>query len=148
MSVTLLYRIASVLLILFAAGHTIGFLKFKPPTAEGLAVHDAMNNVHFQVRGKGYSYGGFYVGFGLFNSVYLLFSALLAWHLGSLAARNPQAIGVMGWGLCLVMVASLVLCWAYFNAVAVAFSAALAACLGWAAWLVTRLGAVGASALR
>jgi hypothetical protein len=93
MKATLLYRIASVLLILFAVGHTIGFLKFKPPTAEGLAVHDAMNKVHFQVRGKNYSYGGFYVGFGLFNSVYLLFSALLAWHLGSLAARNPQAIG-------------------------------------------------------
>jgi hypothetical protein len=144
---TLLYRIASVLLILFAAGHTIGFLKFKPPTAEGLAVRDAMNQVHF-VRGKNYSYGGFYVGFGLFNSVYLLFSALLAWHLGSLPARNPQAIGPVSWAFCLVMVASLVLCWAYFNAVATTFSAVLAICLGWAAWAVTRAGAAGASVLR
>src|ERR1700739_984753 len=118
MKTTLLYRIASVLFILFALGHTIGFLKFKPPTAEGLAVRDAMNNVHFKVRGRNYSYGGFYVGFGLFNSVYLLFSALLAWHLGSLAARSPQAIGAVGWAFCLVMVASLALCWAYFNMVA------------------------------
>jgi hypothetical protein len=136
MSATTLYRIASLLLLLFALGHTVGFLKFKPPTAEGLAVHDAMNSVHFQVRGKTYSYGGFYRGFGLFNSVFLLFAALLAWHLGVLAARNPQAIGLVGWGFCLVQVASLALCWIYFNPIAVSFSALLVICLGWAAWLV------------
>jgi len=60
MSATLLYRIASVLLLLFALGHTVGFLKFKPPTAEGVAVRDAMTNVHFQVSGR----GGFYRGLG------------------------------------------------------------------------------------
>jgi len=48
MNATLLYRIASVLLILFAAGHTIGFLNFTPPTAEGIAVRDAMQNVQFK----------------------------------------------------------------------------------------------------
>ena len=136
MNATLLYRIAAVLLILFALGHTIGFLKFKPPTTEGIAVRDAMKQVHFQVRGRDYSYGGFYVGFGLFNSVYLLFAALLAWQLGNLAGRSPQAIGAVGWAFCLVMVASLVLCWLYFNMIAVAFSAVLAVCTGWAAWLV------------
>jgi hypothetical protein len=46
MNATLLYRIASVLLLLFALGHTVGFLKFKPPTAEGVAVRDAITNVH------------------------------------------------------------------------------------------------------
>lgn len=137
MSATVLYRISSVLLILFTLGHTVGFLKFVPPTAEGIAVRDSMAKVHFQVRGRDYSYGGFYRGFGLFNSVYLLFSALLAWHLGTLAAHNPQAIGTLGWAFCLVMVASLLLCWAYFNLVAVTFSAVLAVCLGWAAWLVS-----------
>jgi len=63
MRATLLYRIASVLLLLFALGHTVGFLKFKPPTAEGVAVRDAMTNVHFQVSGRDYTYGGFYRGF-------------------------------------------------------------------------------------
>jgi len=43
MKAVTLYRIASVLLVLFAAGHTFGFLKFKPSSAEGLAVRDAMN---------------------------------------------------------------------------------------------------------
>jgi len=137
MSATVLYRISSVLLILFTLGHTVGFLKFVPPTSEGIAVRDTMAKVHFQVRGRDYSYGGFYRGFGLFNSVFLLFSALLAWHFGTLAARDPQAIGTLGWGFCLVMLASLLLCWAYFNMIAVTFSAVLAICLGWAAWLVS-----------
>jgi len=135
---TRLYRIAAVLLILFAAGHTVGFLKLKPPTAEGLAVRDAMNSVHFQVRGRDYSYGNFYLGFGLFNSVYLLFSAFLAWRLSGF---SPQAASAVGWGLCGVMLASLALCLLYFNMVAVIFSAVLAVCLGWAAWLGRGAGA-------
>lgn len=135
MTATLLYRIAAVLLLLFALGHTVGFLKFKPPTADGLAVRDSMQSVHFQVRGRDYSYGGFYVGFGLFNSVFLLFAAFLSWHLGSLATGNPQAIGAVGWALCVVMLASLVLCWAYFNMIAVTFSAILAVCFAWAAMI-------------
>src|SRR5438552_18678236 len=87
-----LYRTAAVLLILFAAGHTFGFLNFKAPTAEGVAVFDAMNHVRFTARGATYSYGDFYRGFGLYISVYLLFSAFLAWHLGSQAQTLPQAI--------------------------------------------------------
>jgi hypothetical protein len=43
MSATLLFRIASIVFLLFALGHTFGFLSFKPPTAEGLAVQKAMN---------------------------------------------------------------------------------------------------------
>ncbi len=135
MNGTLLYRIASVLLILFALGHAVGFLKFKPPTPEGIAVRDSMNNVHFQVRGKDYSYGRFYLGFGLFNSAFLVFAAFLAWHLGGVAGQSPQLTSTVGWGLCAVMLVSLALCWLYFNMVAVALSAVLAICLGWAAWL-------------
>jgi hypothetical protein len=130
-----LYRIASVLLILFALGHTVGFLKFKPPTAEGIAVHDAMDRVHFQVRGRDYSYGGWYVGFGLFNSIFLLYGAFVAWRLGELVAHDPRTAGALGWGLCAVMLGTLALCWAYFNLVAVAFSAILLVCLGWSASL-------------
>ena len=44
MNATLLYRIAAALLLLFAVLHTFGFLGFKPPTAEGLAVRDAMTS--------------------------------------------------------------------------------------------------------
>ena len=54
--------------------------------ASGLAVHNAMNPVTFDLKGSNYSYGGFYKGFGLTVTAYPLFSAALAWHLGNSAA--------------------------------------------------------------
>ena len=132
-----LYRTAAVLLILFAAGHTFGFLNFKAPTAEGVAVFDAMNHVRFTARGATYSYGDFYRGFGLYISVYLLFSAFLAWHLGSQAQILPQAIGALGWIFFAVQLAGLALSWKYFSAIPTIFSAAVAICTGWAAAIVS-----------
>ncbi len=122
-----LYKISAVLLVFFALGHTIGFLRFKPPTAEAIAVRQAMTNVHFQVKGSDFSYAGFYEGFGLFVTAYLLFSAFLAWHL----AKRPDR--TIGWAFCAVQIASLVLSWMYFSVAPAAFSAVIAACLGWAA---------------
>jgi hypothetical protein len=97
-----------------------------------------MNNVHFEVDGASFSYGGFYMGFGLFVSVYLLLAAFLAWYLGNLAATLPRAIGALGWVFFAVQVASLVLSWMYFFAVPIALSALVAVCVGAAAWLVDR----------
>lgn len=122
------YRIAALLLVLFAAGHTIGFLSFKPPTAEAMAVRDTMMNVHFQVNNADLSYGGFYTGFGLFVTAYLLFSAFLAWHL----ALHPAS--TIGWALCAVQIASLALGLIYFTVVHAGFAALVAACLGYGAW--------------
>lgn len=128
------YRIAAILFVLFAAGHTVGFLSFKPPTAEGVAVYEAMNRVHFTVGSATFSYGGFYTGFGLYVTAYLLFSALLAWHLAGLSVSHPRAIGALGWMFFGVQVVSLGLCATYFSIVPALFSAAAAACLGWGAW--------------
>jgi hypothetical protein len=160
MSATLLYRIAAVLFVLFAAGHTAGFLLFRPPSPEGAAVLDAMNNVHFGAHGAAYTYGGFYRGFGLFVTGYMLFSAVLAWQLGAMArargaagaaagegtgdgtmasARRPAATGMLaavGWALCTVQVADVVLGGMYFSVAQMAFPAVLALCLGGAAWRV------------
>lgn len=134
MNVTLLYRIAAVLLILFAAAHTFGFLSFTPPTPEGVAVRDAMNNVHFQVRSHNYSYGNFYRGFGLFATAYLLFAAFLAGHLGAMAAKHPQAIGSLAWVFFGLQLVSMALSWIYFAPPPVVASALVALCLGLAAW--------------
>jgi hypothetical protein len=71
MKPTLLYRIASGLLILFAASHTVGLLT-KPPSLEASAARDAMNNVHFRFMGTDCTYGRFYIGFGLMLTAYLL----------------------------------------------------------------------------
>jgi hypothetical protein len=127
MTPLILYRISAALLLLFAMGHTIGFLSFKPPTAEGIAVKEAMTNVHFQVQGSDFSYGGFYEGFGLSATANLLFSAFLAWHL----SKHPDR--TIGWAFCGLQIVGIFLSWRYFAAVPAVLSAALAACLGWAA---------------
>jgi hypothetical protein len=66
----------------------------------------------------------------------MIFSAFLAWHLGELARRLPQAIGALGWILCAVQLSGLVFSLKYFGTPPAVFSALAAICLGRAAWLV------------
>jgi hypothetical protein len=135
---TLLYRIAAVLYVLLAAAHTVGFQRFVPPTADGVAVRDAMFNTHFALHGGTFSYGGFYMGFGISVGIYMLFAAFLAWHLGSLAKRDPSAIGALGIVFCAMQVAQLVICLAYFFTAPIVFESVIALVLALAAWGVRR----------
>jgi hypothetical protein len=127
-----LYRIAAIVFVFFAAGHTAGFLTFRPPSPEGLAVWDAMNRVHFAFGGNSFTYAGFYTAFGLLISLSMIFSAFLSWHLSLLARRSPQSIGALGWAFFLLQLAGVALSWIYFALPQIAFSAAVAVCVGWA----------------
>lgn len=116
MKSVILFRIVAFIFLLFTAGHTFGFLTFKPPTAEGAAVRDEMNRVHFSVGGpQTSSYGGFYRGFGLSISAAQLFSAFLAWHLGSMARRGSEEVKPLGWALFVWQLPGLVLSFLYFG---------------------------------
>jgi hypothetical protein len=132
------FRIAAILLVLSAAGHTYGFLNFKPPTAEGLAVLDSMQRVRFEADGASFTYGGFYTGFGLFVTVYMLFSAFLSWHLSRLSTTDPKAIGSLAWAFCAVGVASFVLGLIYFPVVPAASFGLVALSQGWGAATLRR----------
>jgi len=136
MTATLLYRIAAIVLALFAVGHTFGFLSFRPSSAEGLAVYVAMSSVSFDFNGAVRSYSDFYTGFGLLVTAYLLFCAFLAWHLGSLATSQPKAIGVLAWTFAAVQLANFVLSVLYFFLVPTLLSAVVLVCLLWAARLL------------
>ncbi len=136
MTARLPYRIAAVTFLLFAAGHTFGFLSFKPSSAEGLAVLDAMNGVRFDFNGASRTYGGFYTGFGLQVTAYLVFGAYLAWHLGNVAVTFPKAIGLLAWAFAAVQLAVLILSGLYFFLVPTVLCAIIFACLLWAAWLL------------
>src|SRR5579863_8437295 len=111
---TWLYRIAALLLAVFGAGHTSGFLTFKPSNADGMAVMEGMNRVHFEFFGGSLTYGDLYMGFGLVVSVYLFFAACLAWYLGSLAQTAPQSIGWLRWVFTAAQASVLVLASIYF----------------------------------
>lgn len=133
MSTASLYRTAAVVFVLFAAGHTAGFLSFTPPTQEGIAVRDAMSNVHFTVHGSTFSYGGFYRGFGLSATISMLFQAFLAWQLAAAARLAPRVAASITWALAAVQVSGFVLSCLYFAIPPAVFSLALAILLGYAA---------------
>ncbi|MGA3101196.1 MAG: hypothetical protein ABSD61_04980 [Terracidiphilus sp.] len=135
MGATLLYRIAAIIFVLFAVGHTYGFLSLRPASPEGRAVLDAMNKVHFDVGGRSFTYGGFYRGFGLSCTVSLILSAFLCWHLGQLARSNPAAIGALGWVFFAAQVVGVVLSFRYFGVPPMILSSIVTAIVGVAAFL-------------
>jgi len=138
LSATLLYRIAAFVFVLFALGHTYGFLHLRAPSAEARAVFDAMNTVHFEVGGRSFSYGGFYRGFGLSCTVSMLLSAFLSWHLGELSRAAPASIGALGWVFFAAQVAGGVLSFLYFGLPPMVLSALVAAVVGVAAFRAGR----------
>lgn len=121
MSASLLYRVASVLIVLFAAGHQFGFRQVNPAWKADTLV-SSMRSLTFDVQGFTRSYWDFYTGFGLFVTVFLLLAALLAWQLG-----NPEVAGLapmrpLAWGLVLAFAVSTFLSWTYFFVAPLALS--------------------------
>jgi|ERR1700693_2916585 len=144
MKATWLYRIAAILLVLFATGHTIGFLKFVPPTPEGKAVMESMNTVTL-LPSAPYTYGGFYRGFGLLVTVYFLFAAFVAWHLGELARKLPAAAGSLPRVFFFLQFVGLALTWRYFPRPPIVFSALTTLCAGGAAFLMGSASSIPSS---
>ena len=64
-----LYRIAAILILLFDVGHSAGFPWSDPRWTVDLG---PMRSSHFDVLGFSRTYRDFYVGFGLFVSLFLL----------------------------------------------------------------------------
>ena len=126
-------RIAAVVMLLFAVGHTFGFLAFRPPTAEGLAVWASMNSVRFSVGHATFSYGGFYRGFGLFIAAFQIFAAWLLWFLGSMARRGAADARAIAWGMFALQIVEVGLSLRYFSAGPAMLSAMTAVCLAMAA---------------
>jgi hypothetical protein len=128
MKASLLYRIASILLILFALGHTLGFRRLDPRWKVD-SIIAALRSTHFEVQGLNRTYWDFYVGFGFFVTVLLLFAALLAWQLGGLSKEHLSAMPIITWGLAGCFVVVTFLSWKYFFIVPVIFSCVVTICL-------------------
>jgi len=125
---SLLYRTASVLLILFALGHTLGFRRVDPRwKLDSIIV--ALRSTHFEVQGLNRTYWDFYVGFGLFVTVLLLFTAILTWQLGGLPKDHLSEMRLVAWSLAACFVVVTFLSWKYFFIVPVIFSGVVAICL-------------------
>src|SRR5260370_23759046 len=72
-------RISSIILFLFALGHTVGFLTFRPAAPQALEVMEAMRQVPFAFGSATVHWMDLYTGFGLAVSVSGFFSAIVAW---------------------------------------------------------------------
>jgi hypothetical protein len=123
-----LYRIAAVLLVLFAVGHTLGFRQIDPKWGIDSLI-SSMRSIHFQTQGVTRTYWDFYVGFGLFVTVLLLFLAVLTWQLGGLPAATLASMRVLLWALAICFVAITILTWRYFFIVPLVFCIVILLCL-------------------
>lgn len=132
MRASILYRISSVLILLFAVGHTLGFRKTDPAWGvdQTLAV---LKQTVFLVQGFHRTYYGFYSGFGFFVTVFIVFTAVVAWELGRLPAATVAQLPWIRWGLALSYAGSLAISLRYFFMAPVIFSALIFLCLAAAA---------------
>ena len=128
MNAKIWFRVAAVLMLLFAAGHTFGFLSFRPSSAAGQAVWSAMREVHFTEGHSSFSYGNFYIGFGLSITASQLFNAWLAWCLSGMAERREQGTFPIAVGLLILELIGAALSLRYFSAGPVIFSLVAAGC--------------------
>jgi len=123
-----LYYIAAALLVLFALGHQLGF-RVVDPSWHANDVAAAMQNTHFMVQGFDRTYWSFFSGFGFFSTVFLLFSAVLAFELGRLRDDTRAQLVTIRWAFGLCFVAITLLMWTNFFAIPVVFAALIALCL-------------------
>jgi hypothetical protein len=134
MKASMFYRIAAVLLLLLAVGHTLGFRQ-SDPTWGVDALLGSMRSIHFDVQGFNRSYWDLFVAAGFSIGVFYLFAAILAWQLGGLPAATLSLMRGTSWAFALCFAAITVVSWRYLFITPIAFSVVITLCLTAAAWL-------------
>jgi len=137
MKASLFYRIAAVLLLLFAIGHTLGFRQSDPSWGvDGLLV--SMRSIHFDVQGFSRSYWDLFVAAGFSVGVFYFFAAILAWQLGSLPAETLARMRGAAWAFAGCFAAITLVSWRYLFLLPIVFSLLITVCLIAAAWLAAK----------
>jgi hypothetical protein len=137
MKATTMYRIAAILLVLFALGHQAGF-RHVDATWHADDVVRGMQSTHFAVQGFTRDYWRFFSGFGFFVTAFLLFSAVLAWELSRATPATLDAMREVRWALAGVYVVIAVMTWAYFFMAPGVLATLTAVCLALAAARTSR----------
>jgi len=134
MKASLFYRIASILLLLFAAGHTFGFRQIDPKWGVDSLIQ-SMRSIHFNASGSDRTYWDFFVGFGLFITVLMVLAAIVTWQFAGLPTETLAAMRLSAWAFAISFAIVAYLSWRYFFIVPIIFSIAIFLCLALAAWL-------------
>jgi hypothetical protein len=139
MNASTLYRIAAVLLLLFAIGHTLGFRQSDPKWGVD-ALLGSMRTIQFDMQGFKRTYWDLFVAAGFSVGVFYFFAAILAWQLGGLPAATLALLRGTAWAFALCFAAITVVSWRYLFIIPIAFSITITLCLTAAAWLSARQG--------
>ena len=126
------FRVAAALLLLFCAAHTGGGMLSQEslgPASD--AVFEQMQSVHFAFNGSDCTWYGFWFGFGMMFSGFLLFSALVAWQLDRVPPVAWPAVSVIAWALIAVHAVTTFLSWRYFFIGPAVFGVLITALLTW-----------------
>jgi hypothetical protein len=134
MKASMFYRIAAVLLLLFAAGHTLGVRQSDPQWGVD-ALLASMRSIHFDVQGFNRTYWDLFLAAGFSVGVFYLFAAILAWQLGRLPPATLALMRGTAWAFALCFAAITVVSWRYLFFLPIAFSIVITLCLTAAAWL-------------
>ena len=137
LSPSLLYRVASALLVLFGLAHQLGFRQVDPRWGVDSAI-GALKATQFQVQGMTRTYWDFFSAFGFFVTVFLFFSAILAFQLASLSKETLRRLSLATWAFALSFVVITLLTWRYVFIAPLVFSSLVALCLLLAAWSAAR----------
>ena len=139
MQASTFYRIAAVLLLLFAVGHTLGFRQSDPQWGVDTLL-GSMRSTHFEVQGFNRTYWDLFQAAGFSVGVFYLFAAILAWQLGGLAAATLALMRATAWAFALCFAAITIVSWRYLFALPIGFSILITLCLTAAAWLSAKQG--------
>jgi hypothetical protein len=134
MKASLFYRIAAVLLLFFAFGHTLGFRQSDPSWGVD-ALLASMRSIHFDVQGFSRTYWDLFVAAGFCVGVFYFFAAILAWQLGGLPAQTLALMRGTRWAFAACFAAITIVSWRYLFILPIVFSLAITLCLIVAAWL-------------
>ena len=133
MKASIFYRVAAVLLLLFALGHTLGFRQSDPQWGVD-ALLSSMRSIRFEVQGFHRTYWDLFQAAGFSVGVFYVFAAILAWQLGGLRAETLAQLRGIAWAFAFCFAAITVVSWSYLFVLPIVLSGVTTVCLLAAAW--------------
>jgi hypothetical protein len=127
---TIALRLASILTLIYCAGHTRGAVLGAPRHgAEEAQVIETMRSHTFLFSGSLRSYWDFHTGYGLLLSAALLCQGVVLWFLSRLARAQPAMVRPIVICFALENAASAIVAWQYFFIAPTVMQSLIAACL-------------------
>jgi hypothetical protein len=131
-------RIAAVITLLYAAGHTAGMPWTPYINTEAKSVLEAMTTHSFEAEGFKGTYWDLYFGFGLMISIFLLVQAVVLWQVGSLAKADATRGRPIVASFLVAFIINAALSWKYTFIVPVVMAGIIALCLAISLVLASR----------